>query len=199
MFFAGITGGIGSGKSAVTDRLADKGIVVVDADLAARTVVEPGTPGLAAIVDRFGTGILQPDGRLDRATLRERIFADPEERRWLEQLTHPLIGEEIRRQLAAAQSAYVVLSSPLLLESSQHTWVDCIVVVDVPESVQVARTIARDGNSEDLVRRIMAAQLPRDERRARADIIVDNSQSLESLDERVAALHEELLRRAGNP
>lgn len=195
MFVAGITGGIGSGKSAVTNRLADRGIAIVDADLAARTVVEPGTPGLKAVVAHFGAGILQNDGSLDRAALRARIFTEPQERRWLEQLTHPLIGEEIHRQLAVARSPYVVLSSPLLLESSQHALVDCIVVVDVPEHLQVERTMARDGNSEDLVRHIMAAQMPRDERVQRADIVIDNSESLHTLDARVAALHEDLLRR----
>jgi len=196
MYVAGITGGIGSGKSAVTRRLAERGIAIVDADVAARTVVEPGTPGLAAIVAHFGSDMLPADGSLDRAALRQRVFTDPEERLWLEKLTHPLIGEEIRRQLAEARSPYAVLSSPLLLESSQHSLVDCIVVVDVPEEVQVERTMARDGNSEELVRRIMAAQMPRDERVGRADIVIDNSAPLHTLDVRVAALHEDLLRRA---
>lgn len=198
MFVVGITGGIGSGKSAVTSRLADKGIAVVDADVAARTVVEPGTPGLAAIAAHFGKQILQEDGSLNRAALRERIFTEPDERRWLEQLTHPLIGEEIRQQLTTAQSPYAVLSSPLLLESSQHTLADCIVVVDVPEHIQLARTMARDSNSEDLVRRIMAAQLPREKRLEGADIVIDNSAPLDTLDERVTALHEDLLNRASS-
>ena len=196
MFIAGITGGIGSGKSAVTDRLANRGIDIVDADVAARAVVEPGSPGLKAIAEHFGGDILQDDGSLDRAALRQRIFTNPEERHWLEQLTHPLIGEEIRRQLAVARPPYAVLSSPLLLESSQHALVDCTVVVDVPERLQLARTMARDDNSEDLVRQIMAAQLPRDRRRAGADIVIDNSEPLDTLDARVAALHEDLLRRA---
>ena len=196
VFIVGVTGGIGSGKSAVTARLAKQGIVIVDADVAARTVVAPGTPGLAAIVDRFGQEILQDDGSLDRAALRERIFADPEQRRWLEQLTHPLIGDEIRQQLRSADSPYVVLSSPLLLESSQHSLVHCTVVVDVPEAVQIERTMARDDNSEALVRSIMAAQLPRHERLQRADIVIDNSQPLDALDQRVAQLHTDLLCRA---
>lgn len=198
MFVVGITGGIGSGKSAVTSRLAAKGIDVVDADVAARTVVEPGTPGLAAIAAHFGDAVLQEDGCLNRAVLRERIFNDPDQRRWLEQLTHPLIGEEIHRQLSAANSPYAVLSSPLLLESSQHALADCIVVVDVPEALQIARTMARDNNREDLVRRIMAAQLPREKRLQGADIIIDNSAPLDTLDERVAALHEDLLSRASS-
>lgn len=198
MFVAGITGGIGSGKSAVTLRLATKGIDIVDADIVARTVVEPGTPGLAAITAHFGDAILQADGSLNRAALRERVFNDPDQRRWLEQLTHPLIGEEIHRQLSAAQSSYAVLSSPLLLESSQHTLADCIVVVDVPEALQIARTMARDHNSEDLVRRIMAAQLPREQRLQGADIVIDNSAPLDTLGERVTALHEDLLKRASS-
>jgi len=196
MFVVGITGGIGSGKSAVTSRLAAKGIDIVDADLAARTVVEPGTPGLTAIVAHFGDAILQENGSLNRAALREHIFSDPDQRRWLEQLTHPLIGEEIHRQLATAQSPYVVLSSPLLLESSQHTLTDCIVVVDAPEALQLSRTMARDNNSEALVRRIMSAQLPRDKRLQRADIVIDNTTPLDILDARVNALHADLLQRA---
>ena len=198
VFVVGITGGIGSGKSAVTSRLAAKGIDIVDADLAARTVVEPGTPGLAAIIAHFGKQILEGNGSLNRAALRERIFTEPDERIWLEQLTHPLIGEEIHRQLTTAQPPYAVLSSPLLLESSQHTLADCIVVVDVPEHLQLARTMARDNNSEDLVRRITAAQLSRDERLKGADIVIDNSAPLDTLDARVTTLHEDLLRRAGH-
>jgi dephospho-CoA kinase len=196
VFVVGITGGIGSGKSAVTERLAARGIVIVDADVAARQVVEPGTPALAAIAAHFGPTVLNADGGLDRAALRQRVFNDNEERHWLERLTHPLIGESIRAQLATAQSAYAVLSSPLLLESSQHDLVDCVVVVDVPETVQLSRTMARDNNDEALVRRIMAAQLDRETRLARADIVIDNSGDLASLDERVTALHEDLLRRA---
>lgn len=192
----GITGGIGSGKSAVTDRFADHGAVVIDADLAARAVVAPGTKGLEAIARHFGQGILREDGCLDRAALRQRIFSDDAERRWLEALTHPLIGEEIARGLAAAGSPYVILSSPLLLESSQRSLADLVVVVDVPEETQIARTMSRDGNDEALVRRIMAAQLPRQERLAGADIVIDNSGPLAALDERVAELHGEFLARA---
>lgn len=193
----GITGGIGSGKSAVTDRFAQRDITVVDADLAARVVVEPGRPALQAIAAHFGAGILQADGSLDRAALRRIVFADPAQRQWLEQLTHPLIGEEIRAQLAASRSPYTILSSPLLLESgSQRELADLIVVVDVPEETQLARTIDRDANDEAQVRRIMAAQLSRDERLALADIVVDNSGPLAALDDIVAELHKEFLQRA---
>jgi len=192
----GVTGGIGSGKSAATARFEARGITVVDADLAARVVVEPGRPALAAIAGHFGDAILLPDGALDRAALRARVFADPAQRRWLEQLTHPLIGEEILARLASADSPYTILSSPLLLESSQRQLVDCVVVVDVPEAIQLARTIARDDDDADQVRRIMAAQLPRAERLAGADYVIDNSGSLEELDAQVEALHREFLGRA---
>ena len=192
----GVTGGIGSGKSAVTERLQAKGIEVVDADVVARQVVEPGTPALAAIADRHGPEILLPDGSLDRAALRKRVFADEAERLWLEQLTHPLIGAEITRQLAAAQSPYVILSSPLLLETAQHERAQLVVVVDVPESVQLERTMARDSNDEAQVRRIMTAQIKRPQRLSRADLVVDNSGALESLDAKVDELHRELLARA---
>ena len=193
----GITGGIGSGKTAVTDRFARQGITVVDADLAARIVVEPGTPALAAIARCFGPEVLQGDGSLDRAALRRIVFADPAQRKWLEQLTHPLIGEEIQRQLAASRSPYTLLSSPLLLESAtQRELAALVVVVDVPEEMQLARTVQRDNNDEDQVKRIMAAQLPRQQRLAQADIVIDNSGSLEALDAVVAELHKEFLQRA---
>jgi len=196
----GITGGIGSGKTAVTEQLQQLGIVVVDADLASRVIMEPGRPALAAVAERFGDDILLPDGQLDRAALRRIVFADPQQRRWLEQLTHPLIGEEILRQLSAAESPYVVLSSPLLLETQQKDLCRWIVVVDVPEAVQLARTMRRDDNDEGQVRRIMAAQLARTERLAGADAVIDNSGSLEDLQAQVTALHADLMRRfAGTP
>ncbi|MGB1142320.1 MAG: dephospho-CoA kinase, partial [Halioglobus sp.] len=135
----GITGGIGSGKSAVTDRFEALGVTVVDADLAARVIVEPGRPALDAIADHFGEHLLLEDGNLDRAALRKLVFADEEQRKWLEQLTHPLIGQEILDQLAASTSPYTLLSSPLLLETSQKELADLLVVVDVPEEVQLAR------------------------------------------------------------
>lgn len=192
----GITGGIGSGKSAVTDRFEDLGVTVVDADLAARVIVEPGRPALDAIADHFGDQLLLEDGNLDRAALRKLVFADEEQRKWLEQLTHPLIGQEILDQLAASTSPYTLLSSPLLLETSQQAMADLIVVVDVPESVQLARTMTRDDNDEAQVRRIMAAQMAREERLSRADIVIDNSRSLAALDDVVAELHKEFLQRA---
>jgi len=192
----GITGGIGSGKSEVTRRFEAHGIVVVDADIAARIIVEPGGAALAAIAGRFGNNIIVADGSLDRAALRQRVFADEDERRWLEQLTHPLIGEEIRRQLAAADSPYSILSSPLLLETQQKQLADCVVVVDVPEALQLERASRRDGNSQEQIRRIMAAQMRREDRLDLADIVIDNSRPLSELDTVVDELHKEFLLRA---
>ena len=196
MLRVGITGGIGSGKTALTDWLATQGIVIVDADLAARVVVEPGQPALAEIAETFGKEFLLPDGQLDRAALRQRVFADENQRKALEAITHPRIRDELARQMSEADSPYVVLSSPLLLESGQSEMVDVTVVVDVPEAVQIERTMARDQNDRQLVEQIMAAQLDRETRIARAEIVIDNSTSLEALHERAAVLHGTLLARA---
>jgi len=171
---------------------------VVDADLAARVVVAPGQPALSEIVATFGEGCLQPDGQLDRAALRKQVFEDPEQRKTLEKITHPRIRDELARQLEAAESAYVVLSSPLLLESGQSELVDISVVVDVPEASQIARTMERDGNDRNLVERIMAAQLDRETRKSRADIVIDNSSSLAALYEKAEMLHQTLLARASS-
>ena len=196
MFVVGITGGIGSGKTAVTDHLETLGIIVVDADKAARVVVEPGTPALAEIATHFGSEILLDDGALNRAALRELVFNDSAQRKILEGITHPRIREEIARQLSAATSPYVVLSSPLLLESGQNSFADYVVVVDVPEAVQVNRTMRRDDNSETLVKQIMAAQLDRQTRLSRADEAISNDGTLEALHAEVEALHKRLLERA---
>jgi len=196
MLRVGITGGIGSGKTALTDWLAKKGIVVVDADLASRVIVAPGQPALAEIAETFGSEFIQADGQLDRAALRALVFTDDSKRQQLEAITHPRIREELARQMNAADSAYVVLSSPLLLESGQSAMVDLSVVVDVPEDTQIERTMARDDNSQALVEGIMAAQLDRDTRIARADIVIDNSGTLDALYERGEILHQTLLARA---
>jgi dephospho-CoA kinase len=196
MLRVGITGGIGSGKTALTDWLAGQGITVVDADLAARAVVAPGQPALAEIVATFGKDYLQPDGQLDRGAMRQLVFEDTEKRKALEAITHPRIREELKRQLDTADSVYVVLSSPLLLESGQSELVDLSVVVDVPEATQIERTMQRDGNDRALVEGIMAAQLDRETRKNRADIIIDNSASLSALHEKAEILHQTLLARA---
>ncbi len=196
IFVAGLTGGIGSGKSAVARLIQEQGIVAVDADQVARDVVAPGEPALAQIAERFGTGILQPDGSLDRAGLRQIVFATPDARLWLEALLHPLIRQRIQASLQAATSAYSLLVSPLLLETDQHKLVDYIVVVDVPEEIQLQRTTERDHNSTDQVKRIMAAQMDRHTRLASADSIIDNSGNLQSLRTATLQLHRTLLQRA---
>lgn len=192
-FIVGITGGIGSGKSAVTTLLEKQGITVVDADVAARIIVEKGKPALGAITQHFGEEILLADGTLDRAALRKRVFSDDSTRLWLEQLTHPLIGEEILAQLQSSVSPYTVLSSPLLLETQQKKLTDYIVVVDVPEETQLARTIARDNNDEAQVERIIATQMNRSDRLALADFVIDNSKGLADLEQEVGQLHKKLL------
>ena len=189
----GITGGIGSGKSAVTALLETWGIDIVDADQVARVVVQTGKPALEKIALRFGANILLADGTLDRAALRTRVFSNDEDRKWLEQLTHPLIGEEIHEQLNSSDSPYTVLSSPLLLETQQKKLVDYIVVVDVPVDVQIERTTGRDNNDEAQVRRIINAQMKREDKLAQADMIIDNSKSLGALELAVAELHAKLL------
>ena len=198
MLRVGVTGGIGSGKTALTDWLTEKGITVVDADLAARVVVAPGQPALAEIIAAFGDEYLLPDGQLNRAALRKLVFEDADKRKALEAMTHSRIREELVRQLAAADSAYVVLSSPLLLESGQSELIDVSVVVDAPEATQIARTMERDGNDQALVEGIMAAQLDRATRKSRADIVIDNSASLTELHEQATILHQTLLARATN-
>ena len=196
MLQVGITGGIGSGKTALTNWLATQGIVIVDADIAARVVVGPGQPALAEITEAFGAEFLLPNGQIDRAALRRRVFSDENQRKALEAITHPRIRDELVRQMSEADSPYVVLSSPLLLESSQSDVVDVSVVVDVPERLQIERTMARDQNSRQLVEQIMAAQLDRETRISRSDIVIDNSTSLDALYELAAVLHETLLARA---
>ena len=192
----GVTGGIGSGKSAATDHFASLGITIVDADLASRIVVEPGKPALAEISRRFVSNILLGDGSLDRARLRQKVFADPAERKWLERVTHPLIGEEIAQQLANSTSPYTILSSPLLLETAQKDLCDTVVVVDVPEQLQLQRTMARDNNDEDQVKRIMAAQIQRQQRLELADEVLDNSGTLAELHAGVERLHLKFLASA---
>ena len=185
----GLTGGIGSGKSAAAQCFVDLGVHLIDADNAARWVVEPGRPALAQIAEHFGAGVLQADGTLNRSALRELIFKDPQQRVWLEGLLHPLIREEIRQYLARAESAYAILVSPLLLETSQHQMVQRVLVIDVPESVQIERTVMRDKTNEEQVRAILKAQASREERLSRADDVIVNDRDPAWLKSEVERLH----------
>ncbi len=189
MFVVGLTGGIGSGKTAASNAFARLGVDIVDADVVAREVVEPGSPALAEITRHFGQSILMADGGLDRAQLRQRIFSQPEEKRWLEALLHPLIAQETQRQLKNARSPYVIYVSPLLVEGGQQALCNRLVVVDVPEALQLSRTMARDSNDRDQVQRILASQADRQTRLAVATDVIDNIGDLAQLEAQVADLH----------
>ena len=193
MLIIGVTGGIGSGKTAVTDEFARLGINIVDADVAARTVVANGKPALHAIAAHFGPQILLANGDLDRAALRSIVFKDAAQRKWLEQLTHPLIRQQIMQNLAAAQSPYAILASPLLIESGQHKLVHSTLVVDVPVALQIERTTLRDNNSAQQVQAIIQAQLPRAQRLEHADHVLVNDQDLVYLHRQVAEFHQTFL------
>lgn len=190
----GLTGGIGSGKSLACRLFNEKGIYIVDADLVAREVVEPGMPALAAIAEHFGDAILQtfPSGpqQLNRAKLRELIFADPQEKQWLEALLHPLINQRIHEQLKNARSPYVILASPLLLETQQFQLVDRVLVIDASEELQIERASRRDTSNPDQIKAIMATQLPRHERCARADDVIENHGSIAELQMQIDQLHQ---------
>ena len=177
----GLTGGIGSGKTAAANRFG--------ADQKSRVVVEPGRPALAHIVDRFGDAMLLDDGTLNRAALRETVFAAPEQRQWLEQLLHPLIRDEIITDLHSATSPYALLVSPLLVESGQNSLTSRVIVVDVPETMQLARTVQRDAVPEAQVRAIMQAQAQREERLRHAHDVLTNDSDLAALHAQVDALH----------
>jgi dephospho-CoA kinase len=178
----GLTGGIGSGKSAAAERFAELGLDVVDADQAARWVVEPGRPALAALAEHFGAGILQADGGLDRA-------AQPAQRRWVEGLLHPLIATEIDAALARATSPYAVFVSPLMVESGQSRLAQRLLVIDAPVEQQRARTLARDHSSAEQVEAILKAQASREQRLSRADDVIVNDRDLAWLRREVERLH----------
>lgn len=193
MFIVGITGGIGSGKSAATEKLAQFGVTIVDADIVAREVVEPGQPALEAIEQHFGNEVIASGGALDRAYLRKLVFSNQSEREWLEKLLHPIIRDSILDQLNNSDGDYAVLASPLLLETDQSQLVDHIVVIDVPEATQLQRTIARDENSEEQVKAIMNAQMPRHKRLEKADTIICNDSDLIHLEREMDKLHHQLI------
>jgi len=193
-FVVGLTGGIASGKSAVAKRFEALGINVHDADIAAREVIEPGTPGLAAVVEAFGPDVLDADGCLDRRAMRERVFANPELRRMLEAIIHPRVRQWLWDKAHADQGPYCLLAIPLLAENLAHyQWLDRILLVDVPESTQIARLLARDNIDETLAHRMLAQQATRTERLAIADDVIDNSGDESRLDAMVAELHQKYL------
>jgi dephospho-CoA kinase len=193
----GLTGGIASGKSTVTQRFAELGVPVIDADVASRNVVEPGKPGLAQVVQRFGGGILDADGRLDRRALRNLIFQDSSLRQALDAILHPLIRAEMEREAAQATAPYVVMAIPLLVEGgSAGKRVDRVLVVDADETLQIQRLQARDGSSEEQARAILSSQATRAARLSHADDVLLNAGSVAELRQAVDRLHEQYLQLA---
>lgn len=193
----GLTGGIASGKSTVERRLVELGVPVIDADNSARAVVARGQPGLAAVIERFGAGVLTQDNELDRRALRDLIFRSPEKRRDLEAILHPLIRDHMEQQALAAAGPYLVLSIPLLVEGgSSRDRVDRILVVDADESQQVQRLMSRDSVSAEQARSILAAQASRADRLKAADNVLVNSGSVAELRQAVDRLHQRYLELA---
>ncbi|MFL9626715.1 dephospho-CoA kinase [Aeromonas jandaei] len=194
MYVVAITGGIGSGKTTIANQFAEVGIDVVDADVIAREVVEPGSPALAAITDHFGPDVITPDGQLDRRRLREQVFSDPSAKAWLNALLHPLIRSEMQRQCAAARSPYCLLVVPLLVENKLTGLANRVLVVDVDEATQIERTCRRDGVTAEQAKAIIAAQASRSERLAAADDVIENGNGSEmAIKARILTLHETYL------
>lgn len=189
-----LTGGIAAGKSAVTELFQALDVPVHDADIAAREVIEPGTEGLRAIVSAFGTTVLNSEGRLDRPAMRERVFSDAEARETLEAIIHPRVRLWLRDRALAEHAPYCLLAVPLLVENlAGYRWVDRILVVDAPESLQISRLLARDRIDAALARRMLAHQATRSERLAAADDVIDNSGDATALHAAVSALHQRYL------
>ncbi|MET8868548.1 dephospho-CoA kinase [Nonomuraea sp. NPDC004580] len=197
MLKIGLTGGIGSGKSEVSKRLSARGAMVIDADLIAREVVEPGTPGLARVAETFGGGVLRPDGSLDREKLGSIVFTDSEKLAALNAIVHPLVGERVAElQRGAGYGTIMVYDVPLLVENNLAPMYDVVIVVDAPDELRIRRLAEHRGMAEADARARIAAQASRDERLAVADIVIPNDGSLEELDARVTEVWDDLLRRA---
>lgn len=195
-FILGITGGIGSGKSAATQWFESQGIIVVDADIVAREVVDLGQPALKEIQLSFGDWVLLEDGNLNRRALREHIFQFPEARETLEKITHPAIRQSIIQQLQQAESPYVILVSPLLFETNQHELVHHTLLIDADEQTQLQRASQRDGQNEEQIRKIISVQMPRTQKQLLANDIVMNDGLLEHLHQQLKPLHLKYLQSA---
>lgn len=199
MLVIGLTGGIGSGKTTVANEFAKLGVTLIDADLLAREVVEPGTPALAKIAIKFGADILENDGNLNRAKLRQIVFANQEYKLWLEQLLHPLIRELMLARIESATSPYCILVSPLLLETDQSALVQRVLVIDVSPQTQLSRTLQRDNSDPETIKAIMAAQISRDIRLDQADDVITNDGSTDELNSKILDLHSQYLELSNNP
>ena len=196
-FRVALTGGIASGKTTVANLFAALGVSVIDTDVIARQVVEPGQPALAAVVETFGTDVLDADGRIDRRHMRERVFGDADARRRLEAILHPAIRAEMERQSREAGGPYQLLVIPLLVESGRRDHVDRVLVVDVPEATQVERLVRRDAVPREQAEAALRAQATREARLAFADDVIENTGDMAALTARVAELHRGYLRQAG--
>lgn len=189
-FTVALTGGIASGKSAVSERFGRSGVEVIDADLVARELVAPGQPALAEIAVAFGAGALDQNGALDRRAMRQRVFADPVARRRLEAILHPRVRTALRERARRSAAPYVMLAIPLLAEGSGYDWIDRVLVVDVPRTTQHARLVSRDGITPQLADAMLDTQATREQRLALADDVIENTGTLADLDAQVARLHE---------
>jgi len=198
-FTVALTGGIASGKSEVARRFAALGAHVIDADLVARELVQPGAPALDEIVAAFGPHVLDEAGSLDRAEMRTLVFSDADARKRLEAILHPRVREELFARSADVRGAYAMLVIPLLVESGHYTWVDRVLVVDIPRAQQLARAIARDRIAPSLAEAMIVAQATRAERLLAADDVIDNSGPPEALDAQVAELHRLYVDLANEP
>lgn len=192
-YIVALTGGIGSGKSTVADAFSRLGIAIIDADIIARQVVEPHTPGLHAIAAHFGQSVINVDGTLNRRLLRERIFSQPAEKAWLNALLHPMIHQETQRQIAGSTSPYVLWVVPLLVENQLQHKADRILVIDVSPETQLQRTMLRDNVSREHAEQILAAQATREARLAVADDVIDNDGAPDRIASDVARLHAQYL------
>ena len=189
----GLTGGIGTGKSTVAAEFRNLGVCIVNADEGSRAVVEPGKPALSRIASQFGDQIILSDGSLDRAALREIIFTNASKKQWLEELLHPIIHDWIVERLNDSDSSYVILESPLLLETDQHELVDITLLIDLPVELQLERAGARDANNSKQIQRIIDSQMSREQKISKADWIFDNSGEKAMISLRVNQLHEKFL------
>ncbi len=196
MLKVGLTGGIGTGKTAVSAHFRSLGVPVIDADELARSVVAVGSEGLNAVATVFGNDIINPDGNINRSALRKIVFSNPEKKRQLEDILHPRIRLEIQNQLNQIDAAYVILSIPLLTENHKHYHLDRILVVDVPVELQIMRAAERDNQSPEEIQDIINAQAPRESRLAMADDVIDNTGNIEELKTYVSQLHKKYMKLA---
>jgi len=197
-YIVGLTGGIGSGKSTVSQGFQALGIKVVDADYASRAVVEPGMSALSEIAQHFGDNFLLTNGELDRAALRAVIFANAEEKYWLERLLHPLIRDWIVGQLQSDRGPYVILESPLLFETNQFQLVNTVLLIDLPVELQLERASMRDSSEIEQIQHIIDSQMSRKEKLSKADWIFDNALNQDTMEKRIETLHAKFLALANS-